>query len=360
MQGRLCFVARKLAGVPGRTPQATMGGPRPSFFGRTRETHRLLKGTVMQMRSFGTRLALVAIMVLPLVSCQYLDQLQAIKVFKDANAFYQRGDYSAAAQMYEDVLANDPNLTVAYFYLANSYDNQYRPALRGEADNDRLLQMAIDNYITAADSETDAGMRTLSMQYLVAAYGPDKANDPASSEPVLQQMIQMDPANPDNYFALAKLYEDSGLYDEAEQVFLQVLDLRADDPGVYLQLAAFYNRNADFERTIEALRERAALEPDNPEAFYTIATYYWEKAFRDFRLNDEEEGEYVMLGLAEVEKALDLNADYIEALTYKNILMRMQANLTADLDQQEQLIAEADVLRDRAEELQRLRSSGVG
>ena len=64
-------------------------------------------------------------------------------------------------------------------------------------------------------------------------------------------------------------------------------------------------------------------------------------------LTDEEEEEYVMLGLTEVDKALDLNTDYIEALTYKNILMRMQANLTEDLDLQEQLIAEADLLESR-------------
>ena len=313
----------------------------------------------MQMRSFGTRLALVAIMGLPLVSCNYLDQLQAMKVIKDAHTFYQRGDYQGAAGLYEDVLANDPNMIDAYFYLANSYDNLYRPALRGEFDNDRFLEMAIDNYISSVDRQTNPQMRTLSMQYLVAAYGPDKANDPASSEPVLQQMIQSDSLNPDNYFALAKLYEDSGLYDEAEQVLLQVFDLSADDPNSYLQLAGFYNRNEEFEKTIEALRDRAALEPDNPEAFYTIATYYWEKAFRDFRLTEEEEEEYVMLGLAEVDKALELNNDYIEALTYKNILIRMQANLTEDLDRQEQLIAEADVLRDRAEELQKLRTSGA-
>ena len=262
----------------------------------------------MQMRSCGTRLVLVAILVVPLVSCQYLDQLQALRVIKDAHLQYQRGDYESAAVLYEDVLANDPNLMDAYFYLANSYDNQFRPALRGEPDNDRLLEMAIDNYITSVEIQTNAAMQTLSMQYLVAAFGPDKANDPASSEPVLQQMIQIDPSNPDNYFALAKLYEDSGLYEEAEQVFLEVRDLRADDANVYLQLAGFYNRNEQFEQTIEALRARAALEPDNPEAFYTIATYYWEKAFRDFRLTDEEEAEHVMLGLTEVDKALELNA----------------------------------------------------
>ena len=313
----------------------------------------------MQMLSFGARLALVATMVLPLVSCQYLDQLQAINLFRAANTLYQRADYEGAAAMYEEVIANDPNMMDAYFYLANSYDNLFLPTARGEPDNDRLLEMAIDNYIASVDIQTNAAMRTLSMQYLVAAYGPDKANDPASSEPVLQQMIKIDPSNADNHFALARLYEDSGLYAEAEEVFLQVRDLRADEPAVYLQLAGFYNRNEEFEKTIEALRERAALEPNNPEAPYTIATYYWEKAFRDFRLSDEEELEHVMLGLTEVDKALELNTDYIEALTYKNILIRMQANLTEDLDLREQLIAEADTLRDRAEVLQRLRTAGV-
>ena len=313
----------------------------------------------MQMRSFGARLALVATMVLPLVSCQFVGQLQAIKVFKDANTFYQRADYEAAAAMYEEVIANDPNMMDAYFYLANSYDNLFRPALRGEPDNDLLLEKAIDNYISSVDIQTNPAMRTLSMQYLVAAFGPDKANDPTKQEPVVQQLIETDPANPDNYFRLAKLYEDSGLYAEAEQVFLQVRDLRADDPTVYLQMAGFYDRNEEFEKTIDALRQRAVIEPDNPEAFYTISTFYWEKAFRDFRLTEEQEEEYVMLGLTEVDKALELNTDYLEALTYKNILMRMQANLTEDLDLQEQLIAEADVLRDRAQALQDRRTSGL-
>ena len=314
----------------------------------------------MQMRLCGTRLALVATMLLPLVSCQYVDEIMAMKVIQDAHTQYQRSDYEGAAALYEEALVNDPNMVDAFFYLGNSYDNLYRPALRGEPENDRYLERAIDNYISSADGQTNLQMQTLSLQYLVAAYGPDKANDPASSEPVLQAMIKTDPANPDNYFALAKLYEDSGLYDEAEQVFLQVLDLRADDPTVYLQMAGFYNRNEEFDKTIEALRDRSALEPDNPEAFYTIATYYWEKAFRDFRLSDEQEEEYVMLGITEVDKALELNTDYIEALTYKNILLRMQANLTTDLDQQEQLIAEADVLRERAEDLQKRRTAGAG
>jgi len=310
----------------------------------------------MHNRSFTVRLVVVALLTIPLVSCSVFDRLRALRVIKDAHTQYQRSDYVTAAELYEEVLANDPDLVDAYFYLANSYDQQFRPALRGEPENDRLLDLAIDTYIESAERQTDLQLQTLSLQYLVAAYGPDKANDPASSEPVLQAMIQADSTNPENYFALARLYEDSGLYAEAEEVLLEVAGTQGDDPTVYLQLAGFYNRNEQFDATIDALRRRAELEPDNPEAYYTISTYYWEKAFRDFRLSEEQEEEYVMLGLAEVEKALDLNADYVEALTYKNILMRMQANLTDDLDAREELIAEADVLRDRAEELQELRS----
>ncbi len=312
----------------------------------------------MHTRSFGTRLALIVMVSLPLTSCQFIDELQAIRTFKDANIAYQRSDYPLAVELYNEVLDNDSSLTVAHFYLANSYDQLYRPSLRGERENDEMLDMAIDHYITSVDTEANVEMRKLSMQYLVAAFGPDKANAPAKSEPVLQMMIESDPSNPDNYFVLSKLYEDSGLFEEAEEVLTRVQDLRADDPIVHMRVAGFYDRNEEFERTIEALGRRAALEPDNPEAYYTIGNFYWQKAFRDFQITDEEEMEYVMLGLEQLDLALNLNADYSEALTYKNILLRMQGNLTEDLDEREALIEEADVLRERAEELNKIRRGG--
>ena len=313
----------------------------------------------MHTRTFGTRLALIVMVSLPLTSCQYVDQLQAIRAFKDANIAYQRSDYPLAVELYNEVLADDPTLTVAHFYLANSYDQQYRPSLRGERENDELLENAIDHYITSVDSEANVEMRKLSMQYLVAAFGPDKANLPAKSEPVLQQMIESDPSNPDNYFVLSKLYEDSGLFEEAEEVLDRVQDLRADDPIVHMRVAGFYDRNEEFDLTIEALSRRAALEPDNPEAYYTIGNFYWQKAFRDFQLSDEEEMEYILLGLEQLEKALALNADYGEALTYKNILLRLQANLTEDLDERAALIEEADVLRERATEILKIQRGGA-
>ena len=193
----------------------------------------------------------------------------------------------------------------------------------------------------------------------MAAYGPDKKNDPGQAEPIVRRMIELQPEEPTNYFALAKLYEDSGQYEEAEEILQNARSMRPDDPAVYLQLAGYYNRNGYFEQTIAALEERANIEPNNPEAHYTIATYYWEKAFRDFRLNDDEKELYVSDGLEAIDKALDLKDDYMEAMVYKNILLRMQANATTDRAEQDALIAEADELRERAEELRLARIAGI-
>lgn len=314
----------------------------------------------MHIRSLAIRLVLVAVVALSAASCHYVDQLRALRVIKEAHTQYQRADYERAAELYEEVLENDPNLVEAYFYLANSYDQQFRPALRGEPENDRLLDLAIEHYIESAERQRYRELQTLSLQWLVEAYGPEKANDPASSEPVLQAMIETDPENPDNYYRLARLYEDSGLYTEAEDVLMQVSASRPDDPAAYLQLAGFYDRNEEFEDTIRSLQRRAELEPDNPEAYYTISTHYWRKAFRDFTLDDDQEMEYVMLGIAETDKALELNPDYVEALTYKNILLRMQANLTGNVRERNEIIEMADELRDRAEELQAARTGASG
>lgn len=286
--------------------------------------------------------------------------LKAKKAFQDANALYQQQDYKRAAEKYEEVLQTDPGLVTAYFFLGNSYDNLYKPSRVGETENDAYLQKAIENYKISADKETDPKMRKLAMEYLVAAYGPDKLNDPAQAEPIVKQMIEMDPNEPTNYFALAKIYEDSGMYDEAEATLLKAREVRPNEPTVYTTLAGYYNRQGEFDKTIEALEARAEKEPDNPEAFHTIATYYWDKAFRDFRLSDPEKKDYVLKGIEAADRALALKDDYIDALTYKNLLLRLQANLEKDPKVQQDLIKEADRLREQAIELQKRKTAGVG
>lgn len=307
----------------------------------------------MRIRSSAASLALVAGLGLALAGCGKINEVRAMKAFKDGNKLYAGSDWKAAAAKYDEALQLNPDSAIIYFYLANSYDNQYRPGRAGDPENEKLLEKAIEHYKLAAQRIPDPKMKRLSLEYLVAAYGPDKRNDPTEAEPVVKQMIDLEPSEPSNYFALAKIYEDSGEYELAEQTFLKAKEAKPSDPGVFMQLAGYYNRQGDFTKTMDALGQRVALEPNNPEAHYTVATYYWDKAYRDFRLKDAEKLDMVLKGIESVDKALTIKDDYTEAIAYKNLLLRLQANLIKDPARQQALIKQADVLRDKANEMRK-------
>jgi tetratricopeptide (TPR) repeat protein len=302
--------------------------------------------------------ALVAGLGVAAAGCSQVNMLKARMALKDAHTAYQQQDYRGAIGKYEEAIASDGTQTEAYFYLGNSYDNLYRPTRRGEATNDALIDNAVTNYKKSVELEQNPQLKKLALQYLANAYGADKLNDPAQSEPVVQQLIDMDPSDPLNYFALARIYEDSGDYERAEETLVKARDARPTEPTVYTTLAAFYNRQGNFDGAIEALQSRAEREPNNPEAFYTIATYYWEKAYRDFSLSDPEKVKHVQSGLTAIDKAISLNNQYMEALVYKNLLLRVQANLERNPARQQALLREAEQLSNRAEEIRKANAAG--
>src|SRR6478609_6721501 len=323
------------------------------------------------MRSLsGASLAAVAMLTLGsfTAGCGQVNVIKARKAFKAANQSYQAQDYKKAAESYEEAIVADPDnkdIQSAYFFLGNSYDQQYKPSKKGEADNDALMQKAVENYTRAAErlsaspKPEDKKLGKLSLDYLVAAYGADKLNDPAKAEPVVQKMIQLDPGEPTNYFALAKIYEDAGAYEEAEKMLQNAKQAKPSDPAVYMTLAGYYNRQGRFDKTIEALEERAAKEPNNPEAFYTIATYYWDEAYRDFKLKDNEKRDFVAKGMTAIDHSLQLKPDYIEAIVYKGLLLRLQANLEKDPAKQQQLLKDATALSEKANAMRKAKTAGT-
>jgi tetratricopeptide (TPR) repeat protein len=322
----------------------------------------------MKIRSAATCLALVAGLGIALAGCTQLGQIRAMKAYKDGNKLYSANDFRGAAAKYEEALAADPNGELntcgespgcIYFFIGNAYDNMYRPARRGEPTNDSYLEKAVNFYKLASEKIQDPTFKTRSLEYLVATYGPDKLNDPTMAEPIIKQMIALSPNEPTNYFMLARLYQDSGEYELAEQTLVQARDARPNDPAVYIRLAEFYNAQGDFAKTMEYLHERIKIEPTNPEAHYTVAVYNWDKANRDFRLSEKEKMQYVMDGIGAVDKAISIKSDYMEAIAYKNILLRLQANLEKDPKRQQALLREADELRDRANEMRKAKAAGT-
>jgi hypothetical protein len=86
--------------------------------------------------------AAVAALAVAAAGCSQYNGLKAKRTFRDANGLYQSNDYKVAATKYEQVTALDEgtlhqfHLEPAYFFLANSYDNLYRSAKKGDETND--------------------------------------------------------------------------------------------------------------------------------------------------------------------------------------------------------------------------------
>ena len=181
--------------------------------------------------------------------------------------------------------------------------------------------------------------------------------DDAAREAELTKRIAASPTGITAYQQLAKLQEDRGAYAEAEATLLKARQVAPKNKAVLLTLSGFYNRQGQFDKTMQTLEDAEQLDPTDPRGAFIVATYYWEKAFKDQRLLPAQQLQYIMSGIAATDRALALNPDYADALTYKNLLLRMQAKLETDPVQKQQLIAEADTLRTRAIALTKSRAA---
>jgi tetratricopeptide (TPR) repeat protein len=293
-----------------------------------------------------------------------INNLRAVKAFKDGTEAYKKSDFATAAKRFQESINFKSDEGLVYFYLANSYDQMFKPSHKGEPENDAYMAKAVENYQAAIDhlkgnTESDQKFRRYSYEYMIAAYGPDKLDDFEKAEPIALKLIELTPDEPLNFQALGKLYEEQGRYDEAEAQFKKAVQAKPNDPAVYTAIAGYYNRQGKFDETMTALEQRTKYEPNNPEAYHYMATFYQDKVAKDFTLKPPQKKAYILKGIEMDDKALALNPNYIEAMVYKNILLRQQATVEKDPAVQKRLIDEADKLRNKSMEMQKKANSGI-
>ena len=94
--------------------------------------------------------------------------------------------------------------------------------------------------------------------------------------------------------------------------------------------------------------------------YHRVGVFYQDKARQDFRLSEAQKRDDIQKGIQMEDKALSLNPEYMDAMTYKNILLRLQANMEKDMDKRKQLIDEADKLRNKVIDAQKRKQTGKG
>ncbi len=306
--------------------------------------------------------ALALVALLPFLAGASCTKIKAKSAFKDGIKLYREENYKKAVEAYQRAVTIDPNYAEAWFYLGSSHQALYRPG-KPSPENQERLQKAIDAFKKSLDSNdlsTD-NLRKVKFNALGALTGiyseePFKNYDVAQG--YAQQLIQDNPDDPKNLYALANLYEKFEKYPEAEATYKKVFDQNPKDAKACGALAAFYNKplwggKSKFDLSIDMLQKCADMDPDNHEGYQKVATFYWNKAYRDPELTDEQKDQYADKGLAYVDRALALKADYFEALIYKNLLYRVKANVTRNPRLRAQYQEQAIQLQKQAMEIKR-------
>ena len=157
----------------------------------------------------------------------------------------------------------------------------------------------------------------------------------------MKRSIAAEPGKPAAYLELAKLQEERDAIEEAEATLTAARAALPSDTAVLTAVSRVLQPARRFPANDRALEQIAALDPSDPSRHQMIATFYWEKAFKDKSLSPGDRLAYIQSGIAATDRAIALNADYLDAVTYKNILLRMQAQVETDPTRQQQLIAEA-------------------
>jgi TonB family protein len=107
-----------------------------------------------------------------------------------------------------------------------------------------------------------------------------------------------------------------------------------------------------FQQEVALFEKTAASEPNNASAQHIVGTFYFEKT-RDATLSDADKRACIERGLAAEDRALAADPDFVPALVYKNLLLRVQSTLEPNPATRDGLIRDADALRARALQLQR-------
>jgi len=131
--------------------------------------------------------------------------------------------------------------------------------------------------------------------------------------------------------------------DLATQTFENVLKREPSNSSAIAGLASIYQNTNQFDKAREFYIKNTELDPMNPVPYYAVGSVDWIIVFnKNNPPPEDEQSKLIEEGLASLDKALALNPEYEDAMTYKNLLYREKARLSKDEQEKTQLIAQAD------------------
>src|SRR5437762_4933998 len=197
-----------------------------------------------------------------------------------------------------------------------------------------------------------------------------------------QTAVELDPSFKTTHLYLATAYmsqyipgaespENVRMAENAYNEYQNVLKLDPKDETATASIAALYFNQKKMDEATEWNKKLIALNPQNKDAYYTLGVIAWTQWLAPDRearnklgmkpedpgplkkkdIRDELKAKYRPMldeGVANMQKALDIDKEYDEAMAYMNLLIRYRADLDDTPEEYKKDIDQADAYIQKA------------
>ena len=191
-----------------------------------------------------------------------------------------------------------------------------------------------------------------------------------------EEAVRLDPNFPTARLYLAMAYysqyipgaespENQQMADRALAEFQKVLEQKPNDDVATKSIASLYYNEKKWDQAEEWYKKAIALNPKDKEAYYTMGVIAWSKWYpvygtaraklsmkpedpgpiKDKKVKEELKAQYLPVineGIQNLEKALEVDKEYDDAMAYMNLLVRERADLDDTSDEYKKDIETAD------------------
>jgi len=191
-----------------------------------------------------------------------------------------------------------------------------------------------------------------------------------------KKAVELDPEFPTARLYLATAYmqqyipgaespENRQMAQAAHDQFMKVLEQTPNDKVAMASIASLYLNQKKFDEAQKWYEKLIAVDPQNKEAYYSLGWIAWSKWYpaygtaranlhmkqedpgpiKDKKVKEELKAQWLPVidaGLQALDKSLQIDPEYEDAMAYENLLIRERADLVDTKDEYEKQIKIAE------------------
>jgi Tfp pilus assembly protein PilF len=247
-------------------------------------------------------LAVVAVLAFATSGCE---KLKARDNLNRGVQAYKSAQYTQAVEMFEKAVQLDPNFPTARLYLAMAYYMQYIPGAESP-ENQQMADHALEQF---------------------------------------QKVLTQEPKNDVATQSIASIYFNEKKWDDAEQWYKKATELNPKNKeGFYTLGVIAWTR---WYRPWAEARAKLGMKPEDPGPI------------KDKKVREELKTQFlpvISAGLDSLQKALEIDKEYDDAMAYINLLIRERADLDDSADEYKKDVETADNWVQKAMQMKKIKA----